>query len=161
MPGILFFLSHDTDFPSGKVGDSANGKLEVKNKFRWAWLENVVTVDLGREQVQVCIGDFIRKIDVAGKALCIFCDDMINYGSRGYKTTTHRITETHQESRDQKDQLHVCPAWGKLDCSDGPNDVKATYGLHPVFQAQAQCQREKMSQVLVSVTDQGDFIWFN
>ena len=134
----------------GKIG--ANGEPEVKNKFRWDWLDNVFTVDLDKEKVQVCVGDFIRKIDVAGKALCIFCNDMINYGSRGYKTIIQHV-ESQKHIRNLKIRRTSCVLPG---ASDGPNDVNqgtCGYRMHPLFQAQAQSQREKTTQALVSMTD--------
>lgn len=60
---------------------------DVKNKFRWAWLEKSVTlsVKIGKktEEVTELLRDYVGKCDVAGKAQCLYCSELINYGSRG------------------------------------------------------------------------------
>ena len=49
----------------------------VKNRFSWKWLEKSVAV----KDTKVLLGEFVRKIDQPGKALCTWCNDIINYGS--------------------------------------------------------------------------------
>ena len=59
----------------------------VSNKFRWDWLDKTVklTIKSGKDSEEVIekIGDFIVKINVPGKAQCLYCNDVITYGSRG------------------------------------------------------------------------------
>ena len=73
----------------------------LKNKFRWDWFDRKVTitpVDGKHEPVSVTIGDFVKKLDVAGKALCTVCDDVVNYGSRGLKAfECHALTAKHRK----------------------------------------------------------------
>ena len=40
----------------------------VKNKFRWQWLEMTVEIMLKGERKSIPLIDWIRKIDVPGKA---------------------------------------------------------------------------------------------
>lgn len=56
---------------------NTNEKKDVKNKFRWDWLDQKV------EDIRV--GDVIRKIDEDGYVKCICCagKKLINYGTSG------------------------------------------------------------------------------
>ena len=60
---------------------------DVKNKFKWEWLEKIVKFDMkiGKQTQNVSepLANFIKKSDIAGKALCVYCNDLINYGSHG------------------------------------------------------------------------------
>ncbi|XP_060764516.1 uncharacterized protein LOC132873191 isoform X2 [Neoarius graeffei] len=73
----------------------------IKNKFRWDWLDRkvrITSVDGEHEAVSVTIGHFIQKLDVAGKALCTVCDDVVNYRSRGLKALeSHAVTAKHRK----------------------------------------------------------------
>ncbi|KAL5010546.1 hypothetical protein ScPMuIL_012851 [Solemya velum] len=71
----------------------------MKNCFRWMWLER--QVDIG--ETTVSLSEHIRKVDLPGKALCVLCNAIISYDSRGV-----RNIEDH--------------------CEDSP-----TYGLYPMF----------------------------
>ena len=51
----------------------------VKNRFRWQWLES-------KDDAGQFLSDYIRKLDVAGVAKCIICDDKIKYASSGVDT---------------------------------------------------------------------------
>lgn len=59
----------------------------IKNKFKWQWLEKTVTfeVKIGKETQTVTesLASFIKKVETPGKALCVYCNDLISYGSRG------------------------------------------------------------------------------
>ena len=70
---------------------------DVKNKFRWSWLERTITltVKIGKntEDVVEKLGDYIAKCDVPGKAQCLYCDDTINYRSRGCVALVEHATK--------------------------------------------------------------------
>ena len=51
-------------------------------KFDWGWLDEALP-DNGGNSPPVRLGDFIRKVDAAGKVLCQWCGDTINYANRG------------------------------------------------------------------------------
>lgn len=52
---------------------------DVKNKWNFRWIEEVVVV----KEFSVKFGDDIEKINVPGKATCKLCTAVINYGSKG------------------------------------------------------------------------------
>ena len=58
---------------------------DVKNKFKWEWLEKIVKFDvkIGKQTQNVSepLANFIKKSDIAGKALCVYCNGLIRYGS--------------------------------------------------------------------------------
>ena len=76
-------------------------EASVKNKFNWSWLEKGVESTLtinGKKEVKCYLGDFIRKIDKPGKALCTWCEAEINYGSGGARRLLeHTQTEKHKQ----------------------------------------------------------------
>ena len=57
---------------------------DVKNKFRWSWLERSITltVKIGKntEDAVEKLADDIAKCDVPRKAQCLYCDDTITTG---------------------------------------------------------------------------------
>ncbi|KAG1681765.1 Endoribonuclease Dicer [Nymphon striatum] len=74
----------------------------VSNKFRWDWLDKTAKLTIktskGSEEVTEKIGDFIAKIDVPGKAQCLYCNETITYGSRGRCSfTEHSSKKKHLE----------------------------------------------------------------
>lgn len=61
--------------------DKASG---IKNKFKWSWLDQCVTVKIKNESVSERLSDYITKEGTTpGKCKCIYCGDVISYGSRG------------------------------------------------------------------------------
>ena len=57
---------------------------KVKNKFRFVWLEDSLTIkSKNGDSVTICVGDSIVEVDIPGKVLCKYCNDVINYGSKG------------------------------------------------------------------------------
>ena len=60
----------------------------IKNKFHWNWLERSVSITYRNQKSTIetssfLLGKFIRKVDKPGLALCVTCDKVINYGSKG------------------------------------------------------------------------------
>ena len=57
---------------------------KIKNKFRFMWLEDGLTIKSKKgDSITICVGGSIVKVDIPGKVLCKFCNDVINYGSKG------------------------------------------------------------------------------
>ena len=54
----------------------------VKNQFKWNWLEN-------KDDKGMFLSEWVRKIDLAGKALCLICKKLINYGNQGKAGLDH------------------------------------------------------------------------
>lgn len=72
----------------------------LKNKWSPLWLEATVKTTLvlpkGKKEVELRVGDSISKVNVAGKAICDFCQDTIKYASRGKACLiNHLTTEKH------------------------------------------------------------------
>ena len=58
--------------------------VKIKNKFRFEWMETTVLLKSKKcNECEVKLGDSIEKVDVPGKAQCSYCNDVINYGSKG------------------------------------------------------------------------------
>ena len=45
----------------------------IKNWFRWVWLEKKL------------LSEYIRKFNIPSKALCTYCDSLLNYSTGGKK----------------------------------------------------------------------------
>ncbi|XP_061735326.1 uncharacterized protein LOC133538062 isoform X1 [Nerophis ophidion] len=101
----------------------------VKNKFRWDWMERTITDIVGKKEVTILFGDFIRKIDRPGKVLCTWCQDNIEYGSRGFKALeVHAKRQKHMKQLEAR-KTNISLA-GTLGCQP---KVSKTYGLDPLF----------------------------
>ena len=50
----------------------------IKNWFRWVWLEK-------KDQNEQLLSEYIRKGNIPSKALCTYCDCLLNYSSGGKK----------------------------------------------------------------------------
>jgi hypothetical protein len=87
--------------PKGEIILCRGIDKNVKNKFRYEWLETVVKVESkkhGLAETEVKLSDCIDKIDIAGKATCKYCSDLINYGGKGkISLTDHVKTDKHLE----------------------------------------------------------------
>lgn len=70
---------------------------DIKNKFKWKWLEKQVTISVKfhrtTQNVTETLAAFVKKVDIPGKALCIYCNDLINYGSRGCIALTEHASK--------------------------------------------------------------------
>ena len=61
----------------------------VKNQFKLNWLEE-------RDLNEMFLSDWARKVDIAGKVLCVLCSDLVSYGSGGKKDLMkHPEKKTH------------------------------------------------------------------
>ena len=47
-----------------------------KNKFKWNWLEE-------KDSNGMYLSEWVRKIDLPGKALCLLCNTVLRYGGQG------------------------------------------------------------------------------
>ena len=115
----LMELNRETDDEKLKTLENS-----VKNKFRWHWLETTVEISLKGERKTIPIVEWIRKIDVPGKAKCIICQKLISYGARGRVSLTE-----HCKSNEHSEKL-------KLKADNYTLGVRApneSYGIHPFF----------------------------
>ena len=74
----------------------------IKNKFKCDWLNQNVTLNLKKGEISVPLSDFIEKIDVAGKAKCNLCSDIIQYGGPGWKSL-----ESHLKSNRHRNLMNI------------------------------------------------------
>lgn len=95
----------------------------VKNKFRWHWLETTVEITLKGERKATSLIEWIRKIDVPGKAKCIVCDKIISYGARGRISLTE-----HCKSNEHAEKLKIKADNYTLGV---PKANSKSYGIHP------------------------------
>lgn len=86
----------------------------VKNKFRWEWLEKEVATKIGQKTVKHLFSNFVRKIDHAGKALCTWCKDTLDYGGRGFKgLESHTKSKRHvQEVKSRTTNYSIAGTFG-------------------------------------------------
>lgn len=54
----------------------------VRNAFKWEWLERLDTND---DRIQL----WCKKINSSGQAYCVWCNSQLKYGSEGFKALTH------------------------------------------------------------------------
>ena len=70
------------------------------------WLEDSLTIKSKKDDsVTICVGDSIVKVDIPGKVLCKYCNDVINYGNKGrvgiidhVKSGKHASEVDHRQS---------------------------------------------------------------
>ncbi|GFN88405.1 hypothetical protein PoB_001491100 [Plakobranchus ocellatus] len=66
------------------LGRAKEIDAKVKNRFRYEWLETTVNLKSKKlSEIEVTLGGSIEKLDLPGKALCSFCNDVISYGGKG------------------------------------------------------------------------------
>lgn len=56
---------------------------DIKNKFRFAWLQQDVSLNIAGKPVTEKLEKFIAKTELPGQAKCMYCNETIAYGSRG------------------------------------------------------------------------------
>jgi hypothetical protein len=82
-------------------------KLEagIKNKFKWSWLEEK---DVHGEYIST----YVRKLNDGGCAFCIWCKDIIKYGSSGKKAIhSHATRDKHRKARNTVIGSQQLPAY--------------------------------------------------
>jgi hypothetical protein len=122
----------------GKVLDRSDPRdireidKSCKNKFKWNWLETEVTIKLKSGEKKVMLSEHIRKIDVDGRAKCIVCPDILNYGGRGKSTlTSHTLSPRHVKEYENRMTSQQLPAAYQL--KKDPMTEIQNYGMHPMF----------------------------
>ena len=114
----------------------------VKNKFRWHWLEATVEISVKGERKTTPLIEWIRKIDVPGKAKCILCDKIINYSSRGRVSLTE-----HCKSNAHFEKLNIKSSNYTLGVSK-PNVNSKSYEIHPFCSLEKIYSNQKLIKPL-------------
>ena len=72
-------------------GDASVREIDngVKNKFRWEWLQETVTIDGYHHKLKDCF----QKIATAGKVCCNYCNDTINYSANGKRALVSHVKQ--------------------------------------------------------------------
>ncbi|XP_033638505.1 uncharacterized protein LOC117299151, partial [Asterias rubens] len=72
-------------------GDASVQEIDngVKNKFRWEWLQETVTIDGYQHKLRDCF----QKIATAGKVCCNYCNDTINYSANGKRALVSHVKQ--------------------------------------------------------------------
>lgn len=83
-----------------------NVDVGIKNKFNFSWLERTIKLPLkisGEIRMEEFnLRDFFKKVSIPGKALCVICDKLTSYGSRGCKALLQ-----HAESLAHTEKLEI------------------------------------------------------
>ena len=85
--------------PELKFGDPSVKDVDasVKNKFRWAWFNDEVDLDLGPkyQKMKLKVGDTLFKTPEAGVCWCKLCCRNVVYSSSGKKALNQHIKTPH------------------------------------------------------------------
>ena len=74
------------EFNVNDPGPDRLKEVGVKNAWKWSWRGELVgTQKNSSDTSNGRVGDFIKKLDSPGEALCTICDKTINYGLSGVK----------------------------------------------------------------------------
>ena len=99
--------------PLLKRGDASLLQCEsnVKNKFKWIWLEEQFSFTANGSQQSVKIGSCFEKCEEAGTSWCTLCQCTVKYGSSGKKALkSHMLKPKHIERwihRQQNQQIVI------------------------------------------------------
>ena len=147
---------------------------DLKNKFRWDWLDRKVTVSpVGsskQEPLSVLVSDFVKKLDVAGKALCTVCDDVILYGSRGWKALQSHATSVKHRKQTfllksnysissafrQPGQTHTSSAGGKTSSTvttTAAPAVASTSAVKPIIPISDRISHQQVNPFLYEIIE--------
>ena len=120
-----------------KRDDSEASSIDkgIKNKFCWSWLEE-------KDANGMFLSEWVRKIDLAGQAICTICDGhKMIYGSQG-KSAIFR----HARRQDHKDRISAnlnnssLPASHTLpEIDDGSHPCTLPYGAAPNIHSEVNC----------------------
>ena len=105
---------------------------EVKNKFKWHWLEE-------KDSNGMFLSGWVRKIDVAGKAICLICNCPLRYGGEGKSAfVRHARGDDHRNRIAAVANNSTLPShMGVQDEADGGCNLP--YGAAPNVHNDAHC----------------------
>lgn len=85
--------------------DVRNIDKNVKNPWKWDWLEHEVN---GR-----FLNETIRKLEKSGTAYCLACQKELTYGSRGFVTLSDHVrSKIHNSALQRREEQTAIP--GKI-----------------------------------------------
>ncbi|GBN39479.1 hypothetical protein AVEN_243333-1 [Araneus ventricosus] len=114
---------------------------QVKNPWRWEWLE---------KQVEgIYLRAIIRKLNKCVACYCIVCSEELAYGSRGFVAFTDHIKSSKHKSFLQTQKEH----FALRERSDKKENGETPYGLPPAYAAFGPVAQEGFPQSLTSLGD--------
>ena len=122
--------------------EESDGRLQeidggIKNKFRWNWLERSVSITYRNQKSTIetssfLLGKFIRKVDKPGLALCVTCDKLINYGSKGASALDEHCSKSKKHADKMSLQLTNVSMENFVPLKKSSDMTSAEpYGIHP------------------------------
>ena len=66
---------------------------DVATKFKWTWLED-------KDENEMFLSEWVCKVDVAGKVLCLLCNDLIKYAKEGKS-----VWRKHSKKKDHRGKI--------------------------------------------------------
>ncbi len=80
-------------------GDPKEIDKSVKNRWNWSWCDKLL---LEGTDGQHLVGDCYRKMFDPGAALCLWCDDVVRYGSAGLNALRQHVKYDKHRKRFQE-----------------------------------------------------------
>ena len=113
----------------------------VKNKFNWTWLTQ-------KDANDMFLSEWLRKVDVAGQALCNVCNNLIKYGSAGKS-----VLLRHAKNTDHKKRIGsilnntTLPSSYQLNVSTDDATCSLPYGAAPNIHNDSVCSKRVEPQL--------------
>ena len=107
----------------------------IKNGFRWAWLEE-------KDCNDNFLSDYIRKVNIAGKVLCTYCNQLLSHKSGGKNDIKkHAAKKSHQNVLKLRKTNTTLPAVMQLSkpSSSSSSNCTITYGAPPNVHNEQVC----------------------
>ena len=106
----------------------------IKNGFRWAWLEE-------KDCNDNFLSDYIRKVNIAGKVLCTYCNQLLSHKSGSKNIKKHAAKKSHQNVLKLRKTNTTLPAVMQLSkpSSSSSSNCTITYGAPPNVHNEQAC----------------------
>ena len=106
----------------------------LKNKFKWNWLEE-------KDCNGMFLSEWVRKIDISGKALCLLCNTVLKYGAQGKSAfASHAKNNTdHVAMISALVGNTILPATHKAHMNTEESECSLPYGAPPNIHNDAVC----------------------
>ena len=106
----------------------------VKNKFKWNWLEE-------KDSNKMFYSDWVRKVDLPGRALCLLCNTLLKYGSQGKSAlAVHAKKPVHKGVITAVSNNSTLPVQMNLEVKKGACNL--TYCAAPNIHSDAYCSAQ-------------------
>ena len=128
------------------------------NKWKWEWMQRSVSIDVKKryplmkwnseDSLSICLKDYIRKINVPGKATCLVCNKELDYGTNGVSALIKHVKcKKHVEKEVLKINNFKLPGSGPA------QNITESYGAPPVFHGVPEASTSEAPQPTVHILD--------